>query len=255
MEFAGGRWWKFDFHTHTPKSFDFKDKNVKPEDWLLAFMRKSIDCLAVTDHNSGAWIDDLQQALKQLKGHPDFRTLYLFPGVEISVQNGVHVLALFGADKKTSDIDRLIGAVNYRGTNSDGVTDKSLTEVIDEIAKAGGIAVPAHVDKDKGLFEVVKGTSLEQVLVHENIIAVELRNPHYQKPQLYHDKKPQWSEVVGSDAHSLDDIGTFTWIKMGEKPSLEGLRLALLDGTGSVKQDMEAILLVDLVLQMTNLGS
>ena len=37
---AGGRWWKFDFHTHTPESSDFKDKSVKPEDWLLAFMHE-----------------------------------------------------------------------------------------------------------------------------------------------------------------------------------------------------------------------
>lgn len=240
--FAGGRWWKFDFHTHTPKSFDFKDKNVKPEDWLLAFMNKDIDCLAVTDHNSGAWIDDLQQTLKQLEGHPKFRPLYLFTGVEISVQNGGHVLALFGADKKTSDIDSLLGAVKYQGTkgDSDGVTEKSLTEVIDEIAEAGGIAIPAHVDKDKGLFKMVKGSSLEPVLENKNIVAIELRDHNYHKPQLYHEKKPRWSEVNGSDTHSLNDIGTFTWIKMGERPSLEGLRLALLDGTGSVNRDTES---------------
>ena len=46
--------------------------------------------------------------------------------------------------------------------------------------------------------------------------------------------------MIGSDAHSLDGIGNvFTWVKMGEQPSLEGLRLALLDGTGSVNRDME----------------
>ena len=25
LQFPGARWWKFDFHTHTPKSMDFND--------------------------------------------------------------------------------------------------------------------------------------------------------------------------------------------------------------------------------------
>ena len=56
LQFSGARWWKFDFHTHTPKSMDFKDKDMSPESWLKAFMKKEIDCVAITDHNSGEWI-------------------------------------------------------------------------------------------------------------------------------------------------------------------------------------------------------
>ena len=57
-DWPGSRWWSFDFHTHTPASMDYRgDKNIRPEDWLLDFMRAGIDCVAVTDHNSGEWID------------------------------------------------------------------------------------------------------------------------------------------------------------------------------------------------------
>ena len=59
LQFVGARWWKFDFHTHTPAS-DFKDP-VTHESWLKAFMKKEIHCVAITDHNSGGWIDDLKQ--------------------------------------------------------------------------------------------------------------------------------------------------------------------------------------------------
>ena len=68
--YPGSRWWKFDFHTHTrgfvgswqgPGSESLRQ--ITPWDWLLGFMQVGIDCVAVTDHNSGEWIDCLKQAL------------------------------------------------------------------------------------------------------------------------------------------------------------------------------------------------
>ena len=240
-QFPGARWWKFDFHTHTPAS-DFQD-TVTHESWLKAFMEKGIDCVAITDHNSGGWIDDLKQKLKEIEDkNPDwYRPLYLFPGVEISANDGVHILAIFGRDKDESHIDWLLGAVGYSGTKgkSDAVTTKGITEVVDKITERGGIPIPAHADKEKGLFRQFQGLTLEQVLKNENIYAMELRDRNYQKPQLYRDKKVEWTEVNGSDTHSFSDetFGTFTWIKMDEPPSIDGLKLALIDGDASVKDN------------------
>ena len=240
-QFAGARWWKFDFHTHTPAS-DFRDM-ITPECWLKAFMKKGIDCVAITDHNSGAWIDPLKQKLEELEESKPiwYRPLHLFPGVEISASGNVHILAIFGPDKDGSCIDQLLGAVDYRGTNgdSDVVTNKSIVGVINEIAERGGIPIPAHIDKRRGLFLELEGITLKQVLRNENIYAAELRDGGYQKPQLYRDEKVQWAEVNGSDTHSFseDTFGTFTWIKMDE-PSIDGLKLALIDGTPSVNRDI-----------------
>ena len=150
-------------------------------------------------------------------------------------------MAMFGCKKNKSDIDNLLDAVGYQGTkgDSDGVTTKSVTEVVDRIAERGGIPIPAHVDKeDTGLFKL-KGTTRQQILRNENIYAMELSNSDYQIPQFYTDEKVQWTETRGSDTHNLsdDDFGIFTWIKM-DKPSVEGLKLALQDGDVSVKRDM-----------------
>jgi len=65
------RWWKFDFHAHTLALNDFmkgcpeEDKEkVTPQYWLQKywlqkFIEKKIDCVAITDHNCGEWIDKL----------------------------------------------------------------------------------------------------------------------------------------------------------------------------------------------------
>ncbi|MCB1803868.1 MAG: ABC transporter, partial [Candidatus Competibacteraceae bacterium] len=250
---AGAKWWKFDFHNHTPASDDYgkgpdqaQHKQISHKDWLLNYMRRGIDCVAVTDHNSGVWIDPLKQALQELasEGHPNYRPLYLFPGVEITVQGNIHILAILGTDKTTSDIDSLLGAVRYRTTKgkSDGCSECSAVEVIDEIARSGGLAIPAHVDQASGLFTVCSGNTLEQVLDNKNVFAIEVTDLANAKPQLYIDKNLNWAEVLGTDSHH--PFGTdgqrypgshFTWVKMSE-PSYDGLRLALIDGAFSLKR-------------------
>ena len=210
-------------------------------------MHAGLDGVVVTDHNTGAWIDMLKEAFNELEKEkpPGFRMLYLFPGVEISVSSGIHVLVILSPDKRTADIDSLLGAVDYKGEKgkTDGVTTKSPLEVIDIISKAGGIAVPAHADKEHGLFTLT-GQTLKQLLEHKDIIAMELIDQNVRKPQLYIDHKLNWTEILGSDAHhpagsksaqSNFPGSHFTWVKMGE-PNLEGLRLAFLDGQLSIKR-------------------
>lgn len=246
-DIAGSKWWKFDFHTHTPASEDYgkgpqqaKLKKRHPREWLLDFMHAGIDCVAVTDHNSGEWINRLKEELAALRKeqHPDFRPLYLFPGVEISANGGIHILAIFAAEKSAQDISSLLGAVDFSGKpgSTDSCTTKSVIEVISEITKKGGIVIPAHVDQANGLFHTVKGTTLKQVLENTEWFALEICDPAFLKPQLYTDLKLHHAEVLGTDAHLPEQVGEkYTWVKMTE-PSLEGLRLALLDSWLSIQR-------------------
>ncbi len=254
--YPGARWWKFDLHTHTPASVDGRGSDsassvpVTPRDWLLRFMRAEVDCVAVTDHNSGAWIDKLKAALVEMEeeDHPSFRPLHLFPGVELSVNGGFHLLAIFGPETTTSDIDSLLGSVKYDGTkgDSDGVTRKSAVEVVESIVSAGGIPIPAHASRRKGLLRLKEGNgviteidskTVAQVLGVEDILAMETVDLGARKPGIFGQLNIRWAEVLGSDFHPPYRKGQdrypgshYTWVKMAGTPSLDGLRLALLDG-------------------------
>lgn len=244
--FPGAKWWKFDFHAHTPASDDFgehfpphSNDEVTPESWLIRFMQEGIDCVAVTDHNCGDWIGELQETLEWMREtqHQDYEPLVLFPGVEITAPGGVHILAIFAPERTQQDIDALLGDVQYDGTRgkSDGVTNKSITDVVDIITRRGGIAIPAHVDFPNGLFKKLSGNDLRAILNNSNLHAMEVISDCYEPPQMYTEKKLQWSRVKGSDTHfkADDRFGAFTWVKM-DKPSMEGLRLALTDSNASV---------------------
>ena len=251
--YPGARWWKFDLHTHSPVSRDSYwhrrqgcDDRLTAGQWLQSFMDAGIDCVAITDHNSGAWLDELKAAYETMRntGLMTFRELHLFPGVEISVNSGFHLLAIFGPDETTSDVDMLLGAVDYRGAKGDsnGVTYKSAIEVVEAVLKAGAVPIPAHVEAEKGLLRVkedgsrrpvLDANTIRQLLANPNISAMEVVDRTVPKAALYDEAKVDWCEVVGSDCHSFRGErvpgSRYTWVKM-ETPSLEGLRLALMDG-------------------------
>ena len=111
--YPGARWWKFDFHTHTPASSDTpwhrligRDGELTPEQWLQRYMDAEVDCVAITDHNSGLWVDKLKSAYERMREDrsPGFRELHLFPGIEISVNGGFHLLVILDKNKDIYDV-------------------------------------------------------------------------------------------------------------------------------------------------------
>ena len=42
-------------------------KTIEPEEWLRKAMESGFDCVLVTDHNAGGWIDLLKAESKELK--------------------------------------------------------------------------------------------------------------------------------------------------------------------------------------------
>ncbi len=252
----GSRWWKFDFHTHTPASTDTPwQKNrldLTEQQWLLRYMAAGIDCVAVTDHNSGAWIDRLKSTYMAMKAQADngrpvegFRELTIFPGVEISVSGGFHLLALFDPDAAMRKVTDLLATVGYQGNEgaSDGVTRQGPEIVVQNVLEAGGIPIPAHADQDKGLLRVKPATrecaldanTVRQIVEIEGLLGVEWLDAGLQPPQCVERSCKHLARVLGSDCHSFQGSAVpgsrYTWVKMA-KPTLEGLRLALLDGNG-----------------------
>ena len=162
----GSKWWKIDFHVHTPASGDYGHgkqtlrTSTTPDAILQAAMSKKLDAIVVTDHNSNEWIDRLQQANKALRAQavrPSwYRDLVIFPGVEISVSGGqdrIHVLAVFDPSVSGNTIAGLLGKcgiVNYYGNEQTTTTTSSITDTIRHIYDSGAIPILAHVDAPKG---------------------------------------------------------------------------------------------------------
>lgn len=234
----GSRWYKFDFHTHTPASSDYKKPEENETDWLKALMLEKVDCVAITDHVSGDWIDRLKATYAELDEAAEwYRPLHLFPGCEITVSTGqarVHILAIFDPSCNSAKISAVLGQCGItegHGDAEETCATESVDNVVSIVKNAGGTAIPAHIDGPKGLLNGITNTNheieswLNEIESAEfvNLTFLDTVNPELSKAAEH------LAKLQGSDAHECSRLGKrYSWIKMSQ-PSIDGLKLALHD--------------------------
>lgn len=253
--YPGAKWWKVDFHAHSPASFDYGAEEgamaaaeAKPtfREWLLVYMAAGIDAIVITDHNTHEGISGAREAYAALEheGAEGFRSLSIFVGVEITIEGGDHLLGVFDTDSEPELVNGLLHTVRYQGERggSNGTTVSSFEQVVDEIIRLGGLAIPAHADTNRGVFSH-EPRSADPVFDAGKILAVETVGELTYASAM----RAKAVRVLGSDAHHLDDSSCpaerranakypgshYTWVKMA-LPSLDGVRHALSDGARSV---------------------
>jgi len=239
---VGSRWWKFDFHSHTPKSKDYTEQEIGFSDLLLKYMDQSVDCLVITDHNSGEAIDEIKNALNNLRtsNAQSFRELIIFPGIEITTSDGCHVLAVLDPSVTSAHVSALLGScgINDNFGYAEKVATTSFAETVKKIEGANGIPIATHIDGPKGLLHTQRAynPSLKQSL--ENIYAIEVCNSNFFEGCEYElkQKLKKCAHVCGSDSHSRAEVGRngYVWINLSSQ-TIESLRLSLMDGELSVK--------------------
>lgn len=249
MNVVGARWWKFDFHTHSPASCDYGKGdhdlryNKNPREWLLDFISNNIECVAVTDHNTGEWVDKLKDAAETLRseGH----SIYIFPGVEITANSNIHIIGIFDPTFTSSDISAIVGATKFRGTkgDSDAVAEESAENIIREIVRSGGVAIPAHIDMKAGLCQITSSNTIKQACELSNAVEIIYPDKDTEPSRLsrFNNLGLDLPSIIGSDSHHPNDINrAYTWVKMST-PSIDGLKLALVDGVSSlIRSDAES---------------
>jgi predicted ATPase len=227
--FLGSVYRKIDLHVHTPRSYDYADKNVSGKDIVDTALKAGLDAIAITDHDHYEFIDTVKQAAVGTD-------LVVFPGVEISTRDG-HLIAILDPISNQEEVRTLLSLCGIGTTKSNPFgTQKTLSSMpIEEVAKVvknqGGIAVLAHIDGPKGaMTEVGVGKTRELIHGHKAILALELLDEAVKK---------EWGEgkiyptiracIQGSDAHSLSQIGQrHTWVKVSSL-DIKGLRQAFKD--------------------------
>lgn len=60
--YKGTRWFKCDLHLHTIASNCFEEQEITAKEWVERAIELGLDCVAVTDHDTNAGIDDIKIA-------------------------------------------------------------------------------------------------------------------------------------------------------------------------------------------------
>jgi len=280
ISYKGTRWFKCDLHLHTTASKCFLNQIVTPKQWVQRAIEKGLNCVAVTDHNTGDIVDAIKTAAVGTG-------LTIFPGVEMTCDTSkVHLLILFDVTKTTNDInDFLIRCDIDRDmfANQLASTTQTILQIAEKAHDHGAIVIPAHIDEYNGLgsisndilktffdlpyinaVQVVHKEFIDPTLITNN--NEELRthlNEYYSNPSptIDYTKMADWHRPVKiaiskkvslttfsdnphepkNPKHGLDGMGNrYTWIKMDETPTLEGLRQAFLLPDFRVKNDFDS---------------
>jgi len=144
----GLKFHRLDLHTHTPASKCYRYKDHTPEQIVQAAIERGLAAIAITDHNTAEWIDSVKQAAQETD-------LVIFPGVEISMSEGFHLVALFDPSVDQKHVEGLLGGIDINRDEygkQEAVCTKSAYDVIKKIHERQGLAIFAHVDRPKGAF-------------------------------------------------------------------------------------------------------
>jgi predicted metal-dependent phosphoesterase TrpH len=131
-----------------------------------------MDGIAITDHNSAAWVDQVQMAAKG-------SGLVVFPGVEISCTGGkkcIHIIGLFDVTKSSEHIKAVLNLISINPDDygkQDAISKKGPIDVIETICENGGIAVLAHANSSNGVLSDMSGQARINVIQCRKLLAAE----------------------------------------------------------------------------------
>lgn len=227
------KYWAIDLHVHTPGSSDANAKAFgSPDAIVKAAIDAGLHAIAITDHNTTSWCASVAAAAKS-------SDLIVLPGVEISTSEG-HLLAIWEEGTAVTVINDVLArcGIGHKDHGKLNVaTDVGLAGAAEYVAASGGLAIPAHIDRPKGLMSLAVRAQLYKTLLSQSLSAVEIVKTETEAEVL---AKVQGKRILacvrGSDtwdqatsAHSLSGIGARrTWVK-ASRPDLVGLRHALAD--------------------------
>lgn len=231
-----------DLHIHTCLS-PCADLKMSPMAIAEQAKIKEIDILGICDHNSAENVPALIKAAHKFK-------ICVLPGMEVTSQEEVHILALFDeleAALKLQEIiyDNLPGendeeafgmqvVVNEKGEvlrfNKKlliGASTLSIEEVIQRIHHLDGLAIAAHIDREgfsllSQLGFIPEGLKLDALEISPSISYEEAKKKF----------NPRFPLTCSSDAHFLEEIGKGITSFYLEEGTTEEIKKAFLNEKG-----------------------
>ena len=213
---------KVDLHVHSPASSDYSgDRNVSALEFVSAFVTNGFDLIAITDHNTGGFIDEALEARNKIASE-EGKNITVLPGVELYVSAGIHLLAILpdGGSASISDLLSRLGLP----VDQHGDTTKLISQPIGEIVRAvherGGLLIGAHCNSTHGVVESLSGQPRLEWL--RAIDALEIKSGSDEE-KIAHTIDYVTNSLgvpipftFSSDSHNCASVNVGMWVKMAD---------------------------------------
>ncbi|MDH5466759.1 MAG: PHP domain-containing protein [Candidatus Aminicenantes bacterium] len=236
------RVYKADLHIHTCLS-PCTELDMSPSRIIAKAKEKDINVIGVCDHNSS------ENSIAVMKAAEN-TDINVFPGMEVTSQEEVHILALFDEIKDALNLQEYVYQ-NLPGENDEGafgmqviVNEKDevlgfnnklligattipLAEVIQIIHSFNGIAIASHIDREA--FSLI--SQLGFIPENLELDALEI-SPRMTYEEVNKNYKNSYPITCSSDAHYPHDIGKGFTSFLLEDSTIEEIKKALKNEDG-----------------------
>ncbi|MBD3353592.1 MAG: AAA family ATPase [Candidatus Lokiarchaeota archaeon] len=226
----GLKWKKTALHVHTPASEDYEgDKSITPKQFLHKISKQKVDVLGITDHNSVEWISKIRKAKEELE-----LDIAIFPGIEISTKDPIHILVLFDPEKPINEMINFLGeiAINQDKYGTDEKCKYGLTtnyELEPIVKDHNGFIIFPHIKSSKGIFKRFEGGGIKDDIIAKGNYIYECQESLIDSLKATYKNIPF---IKKTDFHNIDDFekpGNYTWLKLAEKPDIFSLKQILFE--------------------------
>lgn len=248
----GAEFVRADLHIHSfgdHGSYDVTDVGMTPEAIVDTAINQQLSIISITDHNE---YRNVEKALKHAVG----KNILVIPGIEISTIQG-HLLAYFPTYDDLKNFCGKLNIASNRETCSQGII-----ECLNHAIHYNGFGVLAHIELSSGFEDTIGrfGPQMEQVICHENLLALEVsikknisrytdRDDSPDRKRLIELRRKtlnlnidfEFPVLMSSDSHTLNKLGVnaagekkITRIKM-DTLSFQGFKIALQNHTSRIR--------------------
>jgi hypothetical protein len=212
---------------------------MHPRPLVERSLEKKLDMIAITDHNASA---NVRYVMEAAAG----KNIQIIPAMEITTSEEVHLLALFRSlpdlmklqtiidqhlfgenDETRFGVQAIVNELGeVEGLNNQlliGATDLTIDDTVDIIHQFGGLAIPAHIDRES--FSVL--SQLGFIDEHAHFDALEISKlTGIRQGRLRYQELNRYPFVTSSDAHFIRDIGISTTKILMAEPTFTELTMA-----------------------------
>lgn len=227
-----------DFHIHTCLS-PCAELDMHPKALVERALAAKLDVIAICDHNSS---ENVPYVIRAAQG----KNLKIFPGMEITTSEEVHLLAIFDSFLDLAGLQKVVyqhlagkndeerfgvqAIVNENGEVEGindklliGATDIPLNDLLKYLHALNGLAIAAHIDRES--FSVLSQLGFIDESIDFDALEVTPLTGLKQARVKYRELS-NYSFIMSSDAHYLKDIGTAMTKIMLEEPTFSELKMA-----------------------------
>jgi predicted ATPase len=208
-----------DLHVHT-----FADGEPDPQPDLDAYVTAAIDSgvgvLGITDHNTARFASTAVKAAANT-------SLLVLPGIEVSTHDG-HLLGLFSPNAiATLEEFALPQSLQLKDLSpTEKRSNRSILDLVEDIQRRGGLAIPAHIDGPNGLTDRLEPAELVELLTNPALAGLEFstkgalstwftdtdpdehrRAAWKQRQNVKELRDRGLARLMNSDAHSIEKVG------------------------------------------------